>query len=755
MSTNKNIALELTDKKSKSFRPSAATMALVNAIMLTGVAQGQTSTNTPPATTSGSTNAPTKLKDVVISADKVKDEGSYKPEAVASPKYTEPLVNVTQTITVVPRAVMDEQGATSLRDVLRNVPGISMQAGEGGVPNGDNLSIRGFNARTDMFIDGVRDFGGYSRDPFNMEQVEVIKGPTSSTTGRGSTGGSINLVSKMPKLEESYTGSIGGGTDDYFRSTVDLNQPLKTGIEGTALRLNGMWQNNDTPGRDVVTNQRWGLAPSLAFGLGTPTRVTLSYFHLEQDNIPDYGIPWVPAGNTDPILAGYGDRVAPVDTTNFYGFANRDYEKVRTDLGTALFEHDFGDSITLRDLFRMGVTSRDSIVTAPRFLDLDPGPGVINNTPINRQIQSRDQRDTILANQTDVTSRFETGKVDHTLVTSLEVIQEMSENYARTGATTPTDIFNPTPYDPSPGPVTRTGAVNKADSMSVALSAFDTMKLGDQWQLNGGLRMEHFQVKYRSTAVGGVVTPLDSNDDMLSWRTGLVFKPKENGSIYFGYGTSFNPSAEGLSLASTATAANNVNVDPEQSATYELGTKWEFFKQRLSLSAAVFRTDKTNARTEDPTDPTDIIVLDGIQRVDGIELGASGRITDEWQVFAGYSYMQSQIVKSKNPLEVGNELANTPEHTANLWTTYTLPFGLQIGGGAQYTASRFSSNADTRKASEYVLFDAMVGYRITKNFDVRLNVYNLANTTYIDRVGGGHVVPGAARSAVVTANFKF
>ncbi len=734
-------------KSDRRKRPSVATMALVNAIMLTGAANAQT--NTPPVTAGVSTNAPTKLPDVVITGEKVKDEGSYKPEAVASPKYTGPLLNTAQTITVIPRAVMEEQGATSLRDVLRNVPGISMQAGEGGVPAGDNLSIRGFNARTDMFIDGVRDFGGYSRDPFNMEQVEVVKGPTSSTTGRGSTGGSINLVSKAPKLAPSYGGSFGGGTDNYWRSTVDLNQPLKTGIEGTALRLNGVWHQNDTPGRDEVTNERWGVAPSLAFGLGTPTRVTLSYFHLEQDNIPDYGIPWVPAGNANPILAGSADQPAPVDFTNFYGLTNRDYERTQTDLGTAILEHDFSESMSLRNLFRMGQTSRDSVITAPRFVA--GGTGLV----VNRQIQSRDQVDSILANQMDLTSRFETGDYDHTLVSGFEFLRESSENYARTGVTSTTDIFNPNPNDPNPGPVTRSGAKTDAKSTSVALSVFDTMKLGEQWQLNGGLRVEHFEVDYKATAVGGAVTPLRSGDTMVSWRTGLVFKPRENGSVYFGYGTSFNPSAEGLTLANTATAANSINTDPEQSSTYELGTKWEFFKQRLSVSAAIFRTDKTNARTEDPTDPTDVIVLDGTQRVQGFELGAAGRITDDWQVFAGYTYMDSQIVKSKNAAEVGNELSNTPEHSFNLWTTYQLPWNLEIGGGAQFVGSRFNNNANARNAPQYLLFDAMVGYRINDNFDVRLNIYNLANTTYIDRVGGGHFVPGAARSAVVAANFKF
>jgi catecholate siderophore receptor len=740
----------LEEKKQKSGqRPSVATMALVNAIMLTGAAHAQT--NTPPIKAGSSTNAPVKMQDVVISADKVKDETSYQPQALQTPKLTEPLVNTAQSITVIPRSVMEDQGATSLRDVLRNVPGISMQAGEGGVPAGDNLSIRGFNARTDMFIDGVRDFGGYSRDPFNMEQVEVFKGPASSTSGRGSTGGSINMVSKSPQAEPFYGGSTGGGTDAYFRQTVDVNQPLK---EGVSLRLNGLWHQNDTPGRDEVFNERWGVAPSLAFGLGTSTRLTLSYFHLQQDNMPDYGIPFVPPGNTNPILAGYGDQVAPVKYSNFYGSVNRDYEKIQTDLGTAIFEHDFSDSYSLRNLFRMGQTYRDSVITAPRFFDSDPTPaGVIHDTRITRQFQSRDQVDTVLQNQTDFTSRFETGKVDHTLVTGLEIAIESSENYARTApAAALTDIFNPTPDDPFAGPITRTGAYNKADSTTVSLYAFDTMKLGEQWQLNGGLRFDHFAVKYRTINAAGTTTGVfDNYDDTISWKSSLVYKPRANGSIYFAYGTSFNPSAEGLTLGTGV--GNATNVDPEKSQTFELGTKWNFFEDRLSLSSAIFRTEKTNARTPDPI--TAVIGIDGEQYVQGFELGAAGRITDDWQVFAGYTYMVSEITKSGTAGETGNELPNVPEQSFNLWTTYQLPWGIEVGGGAQFVDTRYSANNNTRQVDGYVLYDAMVGYRINKNFDVRLNVYNLANTTYIDRVGGGHVIPGAARSAVLTANFKF
>ena len=715
---------------------------------LAAVAHAQ-STNAPAAT---GTNAPTTLPDVVVQGQ---GRSPYKPETVASPKYTEPLLDIPQSITVIPQAVIQEQGATTLRDILRNVPGISMQAGEGGVPAGDNLSIRGFNARTDLFADGVRDFGGYSRDPFNVQQVEVAKGPASSTTGRGSTGGSVNLVSKTPGLDPFYTSSLGIGTDDYFRGTMDVNQPLapkrKDWLGGTSLRLNALWHENDTPDRDAVTNERWGVAPSLAFGLGTPTRLTFSYFHLEQDNVPDYGIPWVPA-NTNALLAAYSDKAPPVDYSNFYGITARDYEKTDTDMGTVLIEHDLNDSLKLRDQFRYGVNDRDSVITAPRFVNAN------TSTTINRQLQSRDQKDTILANQLDLTAHLETGKISHDLVTGFEYDHETSENYARVqspaNATPTTDLFNPNPGDPFNGTINRTGVKADSTADTYSLYAFDTMKLGEKWELTGGLRWDYFTVDYANTT-NGVGPTLSNADDMLSWRTALIFKPAEQGSIYLGAGTSFNPSAEGLTLSTAANAANNLNTPPEESRTIELGAKWEFFQRRLMLTTAIFWTDKYNARTEDPTDPTDVVVLNGEQRVYGVEFTAAGRITDKWQVFGGYTWMHSEITESENAAEIGNELANTPAHSFSLWTTYSLPFGFEIGGGAQYRGDVYSSNANTRQADGYWLFDAMVSYRVNKHLTVQLNGYNLADEEYIGSVGGGHFIPGAGPSAVLSANLTF
>ena len=691
---------------------------------------------------------PEELAELVVDANREKT--LYKPERLASPRFTEPLRDIPQTINVIPKEVIQEQNVTSLRDVLRNVPGISMQAGEGGVPSGDNLSIRGFSSRTDLFIDGVRDFGGYTRDPFNLEQVEVSKGPSSTNAGRGSTGGSVNLVSKTPRQDKAYEIMLGMGTDNYQRATFDVNQPI-SGLEGAAFRVNGMFHNADTPGRDIATEERWGIAPSVAFGLGTDTRVIFSFFHLDQKGIPDYGIPWVPAANT--ALPGAGEYIAPVDYSNFYGLVLRDHLENTTDIFSAEIQHDFSEQVKLRNITRYGHTTTDLSVTAPRFASN-------TSTDIRRtDWKTRDQVDTIFANQTDVNIEFATGSLQHKLVTGLELARETSKNYGRTdlnAAKAPvTDLFVPNPYDPYFPVIFRNGAGAATEALSAAIYAFDTVEINEQWQVNGGVRWDYFDVDYHNRATTGVHTLLGRTDDMFSYRGAITWKPCEPGSVYLGYGTSFNPSAEGLTLGNTATSTNSINVAPEESETIELGTKWELLEEKLLLTAALFRTDKTNARTQDPADPNDTTVLEGEQRVQGIELGFTGSITESWRLTGGYTWMESEVRESKNAAEVGKELSNTPENSFSLWSVHDLPKGIQVGIGANFVDSRFSNNTNTRQAPSYWLFDAMAGYAINENVSVQLNVYNLFDEDYIDRVGGGHAVPGTGRSAVLSTRFTF
>ena len=663
----------------------------------------------------------------------------------SSPKFTQPLRDIPQTITVVPSAVIQAQGATTLRDVLRNVTGISIQAGEGGVPAGDNLSIRGFSARTDFFVDGVRDSGGYTRDPFNVEQVEVVKGPSSSYAGRGSTGGSINLATKTPFLAAARTVSVGGGSSSYKRGTLDVNQPI-VGLDGAAFRFNAMWTDADTPGRDAVRSERWGFAPSVAFGLDSPTRVTASYSHLAQDNLPDYGIPWVPATNVP--LKAYAEQPPPVDFSNFYGLTSRDYENTLTDMVTGKVEHDVSSVVSLRSLVRYGRTNRDSLITAPRFIS-------DASTEIRRtDWKSRDQNDAIVAAQTDVTSRLATGALRHTLVTGVELTRETSQNWARieTGPSSQplTDLFNPNPADLYESRLVRNGAVTDATANTAAAYAFDTVELSSRFQVNGGLRCDRFGLAYLTRNAAGIEETLDRVDRMVSWRAGGIYKPRPEGSIYLGLGTSLNPTTEGLSLSDST-----ARIDPERTRSYEVGTKWDAFDGRFGLNAALFRTDKTNARTPgiNPGDPP--TVLEGEQRVSGVEVGASGSLSPGWELFGGYTFMSSKIVASNDAREIGNEFGNTPDHSFSLWTSYALPWDVGLAAGAQYVGDRFNNNRGTRIAKAYWVLDAMAAYRVSNQLTLRLNGLNLANTRYIDRVGGGHFTPGPGRSVMLTFDAGF
>jgi catecholate siderophore receptor len=662
---------------------------------------------------------------------------------LTSPKYSEPLLDTPQTINIIPKAVIEEQGATTLRDVLRNVPGLTVAAGEGGTPAGDNLVLRGFSARNDIFVDGVRDLSPQSRDPFNLEQVEVVKGPSSSFNGRGSAGGTINLITKAPNIRPSYGGTFNLGTDDTKRVTTDFNIPFK---DRYAFRLNLLGHESGVADRNIVENKRWGIAPSLATGIGTRTRFTFSYYHLQQRNISDYGIPWVPANNTAPELIAYRDKPAPVPRDTFYGFRDRDVEKMGTDLGTVTFEHDFSDNLTMRNQTRYGWSTRDSIATPPRF----SVPG--NQSMVNRELRSWITEDSIWDNQTDLRTRASTGKVDHALVFGLALTRENNTRQLRNQATPTvlqtTTLLNPNPDDVYTGGIVLSPFVGNVTGDTTAFYAMDTVKLSKRWEFNGSLRYDYFDVEGVSAANNGL-TPVDRVDRMFSGRAGIVFKPRPDGSFYASYGTSVNPSLEGLSY-NPASAL----VDPEKTYTVEVGTKWNLVGERLLLSGAVFNVDKTNARTPDPVDTT-LTVLQGRLRVQGFELGASGSITRLWRVLAGYTFLDSRIVESNTLAEVGKRFVNTPRNSFNVWTTYSLKRKLDLGGGIRFVGRRFGNNTNSRWVDNYFTIDATASYPITSKIDLRLNLYNLNDAYYFDRLGGGHVVPGAGRSVMLSTGFRF
>ena len=562
----------------------------------------------------------------------------------------------------------------------------------------------------------------------------MAKGPQSAYTGRGSAGGTINLVSKSPAPAPVYGGTLGFGTDATKRLTADINQPLGDGI---AFRLNAMGHDADVAGRNAVTNQRWGVAPSLAFGLGGKTRLTLGYFHLEQDNLSDYGIPWVPVTNN--VLVAYRDKPAPVPRDTYYGLTSRDHEDLGADLATLKFEHDFDGSLRLRNQLRFGKSSRDSIATPPRFAGND-------STAINRELRSWIADDEIWDNQLDLVARFKMGGFAHTLVTGLDVTHENNVRKIRTAPNMPTTLLDPNPSDVFTDPITPGPYVGDVTGKSVALYAFDTVKLAQKWEVSGGLRWEYFD----ADGVTTVPAPVSKIDRMVSGRAGLVYKPREHGSIYASYGTSLDPSLEGLSY-STA----NTQIDPEKTYTVEVGTKWDLAGERLSLTGAIFRVDKTNARTPglSPDEPPQ--VLDGEQRVKGIEVGATGSLTSHWRIFGAYTLLDSEILSSNTPAEIGKHLVNTPKNAMSLWTTYELPRRIAVGGGVRFIDRRYGNTINTRWVDSYWLVDAMASFPVTSKMGLRLNVYNVTNQEYFDRMSGGHIVPGTSRSAALGTTLRF
>ncbi|HQU91902.1 MAG TPA: TonB-dependent siderophore receptor, partial [Pyrinomonadaceae bacterium] len=677
---------------------------------------------------------------------------------VSSPKHTEPLRDTPQTINVIPKEVIEQQGAMTLRDVLQNVPGITLTAGEGGTAAGDNLTVRGFSARNDIYIDGVRDLGAQSRDAFNLEQVEVVKGPSSTYTGRGSTGGTVNLVSKSPTVRRSFAGSLIGGTDKTKRATGDVNLPLGDSV---ALRVNGLFHGSEFPGRSDVDFRRLGFAPSIMFGLGSRTRYTLSYFYMDQDNVSDYGIPWVPVtdANRANVLRDYIDRPAPVSRDTFYGFIDRDREKLRSDQVTFRFEHDFDDNLSLRNQFRYGYSRRDSIATPPR-LAANNGVTSLDQVVINREMRAWLANDDIVDNQTDFTARFNTGKIRHSLVLGGSYAYEKNHRVLRTAVNSQTTLLDPNPNDIYTGSIVMNPLEPELTGDSLAGYVFDTVHFGEKVQLVGGLRWDRFGVEGRNVVTTGGISsfvPIDRNDTILSGRAAVVYKPVEAGSFYVSFGTSANPSFEGL-LYSPASA----ELDPEKTRSYEAGTKWNLFHNRLLLTGALFRTDKTDARTTNSVDNT--VSLDGDVRVQGGEFTATGNLTANWQVFAGYTFLDSEIVKSSVCTvvagqctvytELGKELVNIPRNSFNLWTTYRWD-RLFFGGGPRYVGKRYGNNTNTRFVDDYWVADLMASYRVSKNVDLRVNLNNITDKYYIDRIGGGHIVPGAGRVLLVSSSFRF
>lgn len=446
----------------------------------------------------------------------------YKRETSDSVKFTAPLRETPKSVTIITESLMQERAVSTLADALRTTPGITFGAGEGGTPLGDRPFIRGFEASTDIMIDGIRDVGRMTHEAFNVEQIEIVKGPGSAYSGRGSTGGSINLISKVPQQETFAAGSLSLGTDQLRRTTIDLNQYLPE--QNMALRLNAMKHEADTPGRDDVEVSRWGLAPSFSFGLNTDTRGTLSYYHMQSDDIPDQGHP----------VSEITGKPVKVDRDNFYGFAKRDFRKTSADLATLQLEHDFSEHLTLRNTTRQGRSMQDYIMSRPT---LGSAQNELTGVVLRGPARGRNVVNTSTINQTDIFGKFDTGSIGHSYSAGVEFSREridVKNRYSPKGSD-PGSLENPNPKDPY-APVARgNGNHSVTKHNNRALYVMDTLALHEQWDLNLGARFDNYHVRDNTQS---------NRSNIWTYQSGIVFKPLPYGSIYLSYGTSFNPSGK-------------------------------------------------------------------------------------------------------------------------------------------------------------------------------------------------------------------
>jgi catecholate siderophore receptor len=651
------------------------------------------------------------------------------------PLLTQPILDTPQTVTTITEEVMQLQAVADLRDVLRNDPSVSPHADEDNA-QGTNVQIRGFSARNDMYLDGQLDVGPYYRDAFNLEQVEVLTGPSSVLFGRGSTGGAIEQVSKKPRREEFVDGMLSAGTDGLKRVAADVNIPL---LDTAGFRVAGMAHESGIAGRDVVGTKRVGIAPSLAFGIDSRTQLTISEFYQRQWDKPDYGVPWIDIGPTTDI-----SHPAAVTPENFYGFRS-DYSHVTVNVITAALQSQLTPGLSLRNQLRYGVYDQS-------YRDVEPGikPILASGTSLSAITVTRTGRggrahQKVLDDQLNLTSRFHTFGIAHTWVVGAEASRQTSDPTVLKFSGVPgTNLITPDENQAFSGTSAPT-TIASFVANTQALYTTDTLQFGSHWELNVAARVDRFAADYQDQLPSPV--RFQHTDIAPSWRGAAIYEPMPNVSVYGMYGTSFDPSAEGSSLSASTQA-----LAPERSHTVEAGVKWDP-NELLLLSGALFRTVMVNLREPSPIDSS-LQILAGTARSQGVELQAQGYATSGWLVLAGFTYMDASILSSPAG-DRGSQLQNAPRESLRLFSTFDLTSRLTVGGGLIYSSGRVPGtvvdpNGFRQEVPGYWSTSALMRYRVASRMNLQLNVDNIADRRYYDGLDDNHVNVSAGRSAVLS-----
>lgn len=623
-----------------------------------------------------------------------RDDILVKGQRERGPKDVAPLVNTPKSIVVLPKEVIEQTGSTTLQDALRTVPGITFGAAEGGNPIGDRPFIRGFDSQGSIYVDGVRDLASQTREVFAIESVQIVRGSDSTLGGRGSAGGTINILSRLPVADTFGSVSASYGNGDYKRVTGDLNLKVSDTV---AFRVQGLWHDQDVVDRDAIWSKRWGFAPSVTIGLGTPTRLTASYYYLESHELPDSGIPYLytianvpgtgeifttPAMGTVTTASG---QTGVVKRSNFYGLVDRDFRDSTTNQATIRVEHDFG-AITLRNTARYTHSDQAYIFLLPDDSQgnvygttaTNSGTNVTTGGMVWRRGNTRYGYSESIVDQVDLSGTFDTGGIRHSFAGGAEFSWEKTRRGAfvsANGSTVSprcndatiaryycTSLFTPNYNDPWVNYASDTSSVvtpivkgapnteTQNDAQTQAVYAFDSITLLPSLILNLGARYDRFTSKVTLPfAVGAMPIQIVRTDNLFNWQAGLVFKPTGETSLYASYATAATPpnsllgeGREDNSLGTTASAAAAVDaLKVQKTRSYEIGAKGNFFGERLALAIAVFQTDIDNARV---TVDANTVQFIGNTRIRGVELTANGTILPGWTVFGGYTHLDPKII---------------------------------------------------------------------------------------------------------------
>ncbi len=702
------------------------------------------------------------------------DDVEVKGEKTRAPLPTLPsaVEDTPQVINVLPRELLEQQNVTTLAEALRNVPGITIAIGEGnGGLNGDQFRIRGLDAKDDIYIDGLRDFGVYTRDSFNYEQIEVLKGPSGATLGRGTTAGAINTTSKTPRLRDFTAVTAGAGSADFLRGTIDWNRQIN---DTTAIRINVMGTRTDVADRDLVEADRWAIAPTLAWGLGTNTEFTLGYLHQEGSGRPDFGVPVVAP---DAMTLGLPITELGVDRSNFYGYES-DLDKTTADVVTFQLNHVVNDWLSIRSASRLGWYDRDfgasavscgttvlagtpagTIPCVTAFFDNDPATIPFGGAG---GFQGYVQESWGVQNVTTALITAPLAGHRNELVVGIDVshqdnIRDIYSFVGTTGVTIrpPLNLLDPNTAF-SNVRATTPASSRVSDGKDYSIFASNQFWLTDAWSFVTGLRAQRYEADYTTLTYAtptssAAFTRLSSDSDLLNPKASLIWQPDEDTTAYVSWARSATPIGTSITNApnSIGSAAAS-DLDPEENETFEAGLKATVF-DNLLIQASAFQIDKNNVIQ---TDGAGTITASGDgQRVRGVELALNGSLTEHWSLIANYTYLDAEITDSTTAANIGRTAQFVPEHAASFWTAYEVG-ALTVGGGVTWQDELFLNAGNTSQAPSNVSLDAMVSYQVGR-VKVQVNGYNLTDELNYSQVFGNRVVPSSGRTGVLTLSTTF